>query len=541
MTEEPRQPAKAMHLPLTFDNSFVRQMPADPIADNYRRQVPDACFSLVMPEPVEAPQIIAWSDEVAELLGLERKTVGEALLAGVLSGNEISDGMQPFAACYGGHQFGNWAGQLGDGRAISLGEVINAAGQRHELQLKGAGPTPYSRMGDGRAVMRSSVREFLCSEAMHHLGVPSTRALSLVHTGDQVVRDMFYDGRPGPEAGAVVCRVAPTFLRFGNFQLLAARGKTELLKQLVDYAIGTHFAHLVPASGEINADVCLQWLAEVMKRTAEMVAHWMRVGFVHGVMNTDNMSILGLTIDYGPYGWLDNFDPNWTPNTTDASGRRYRYGHQPAIAGWNLARFAESLIPVVGAVEPLQELLGTYGDLFGGYELAMFGAKLGLKKPEKRDQKLISDALDLLGLVETDMTLWFRALADVPVAADATDEAQLAALQQSYYDRAPTTTEVREQTLAWLQRWTARLAEEATPADERKAAMNRVNPKFVLRNYTAQLAIDEAEKGDGGLVMQTLDVMRRPYDEQPGRESFAEKRPEWARTRAGCSMLSCSS
>ena len=196
---------------------------------------------------------------------------------------------------------------------------------------------------------------------------------------------------------------------------------------------------------------------------------------------------------------------------------------------------------MVGAVEPLQELLGTYGDLFGGYELAMFGAKLGLKKPEKRDQKLISDALDLLGLVETDMTLWFRALADVPVAADATDEARLAALQQSYYDRATTTTEVREQTLAWLQRWTARLAEEAAPADERKAAMNRVNPKFVLRNYTAQLAIDEAEKGDGGLVMQTLDVMRRPYDEQPGCESFAEKRPEWARTRAGCSMLSCSS
>ena len=313
---------------LQFDNRFTRLLPADPESANFRRQVRRACFSRVLPTRVARPQLIGFSQEVADLLDLQIDPFDNEQFASVFGGNDVLPGMDPFAMCYGGHQFGNWAGQLGDGRAINLGEVINRRGERWMLQLKGAGPTPYSRTADGLAVLRSSLREFLCSEAMFHLGVPTTRALSLILTGEQVVRDMFYDGHPRREPGAVVCRVAPSFTRFGNFQILATRGELEILRLLVDHTIRTDFPHL----GEPSEEIYTAWFAEVCRTTAEMVVHWMRVGFVHGVMNTDNMSILGQTIDYGPYGWLDNYDPDWTPNTTDAGGRRYRFGNQPQIA-----------------------------------------------------------------------------------------------------------------------------------------------------------------------------------------------------------------
>jgi len=322
-------------LALRFDNRFVRELPADPEAGPRLRQVHGALFSRVAPTPVAAPRLVAHSREVAALLGIDDAAVASPAFARVFGGNALVEGMEPYAANYGGHQFGHWAGQLGDGRAITLGETINDAGERWELQLKGAGPTPYSRSADGRAVLRSSVREFLCSEAMHHLGVPTTRALCLVTTGEEVVRDMFYDGHPRPEPGAIVCRVAPSFIRFGNFELPASRGDAPLVTQLVDFTIRRDFPHLLPARGEglgadaggsLTEEVRAAWFAEVCERTAHMIAHWMRVGFVHGVMNTDNLSVLGLTIDYGPYGWIDNFDLEWTPNTTDAQGRRYRFG-----------------------------------------------------------------------------------------------------------------------------------------------------------------------------------------------------------------------
>ncbi|NND98915.1 MAG: YdiU family protein, partial [Pirellulaceae bacterium] len=341
---------------LRFDNAFTRQLPADPRSDNARRQVSGACYSRVQPTPVKKPELIAYSREMAELLDLSFDPFDSEEFAQVFGGNKIVQGMDPFAMCYGGHQFGNWAGQLGDGRAINLGEVINSVGQRWMLQLKGAGPTPYSRTADGLAVLRSSVREFLCSEAMHHLGVPTTRALSLVLTGESVMRDMFYDGHPQLEPGAVVCRVAPSFTRFGNFQIFASRGDVQTLEQLVDHTIRFDFPHL----GEPSQEVYAQWFQEVCHTTAEMIVHWMRVGFVHGVMNTDNLSILGLTIDYGPYGWLENYDPGWTPNTTDAQGRRYRYGHQPQIAQWNLMQLANALVPVFDSVDPLQKGLEIY-------------------------------------------------------------------------------------------------------------------------------------------------------------------------------------
>lgn len=324
---------------LKFDNRFVKELPADPESNNYCRQVEGACFSYVKPKSVQMPKLVAYSSQVAKILDLSQEVCHSPDFVQVLSGNQLLPAMQPYATCYGGHQFGNWAGQLGDGRAINLGEVINQKGDRWTLQLKGAGPTPYSRQADGLAVLRSSVREFLCSEAMHYLGVPTTRALSIVTTGELVMRDMFYDGNPKMEPGAVVCRVAPTFTRFGNFQVFSARGEATILKQLVDYTIETDFSHLGQPSAEIYAD----WFKQVCQLTAKLIIEWMRVGFVHGVMNTDNMSILGLTIDYGPYGWLDNYDPKWTPNTTDAHNRRYCFGNQPYIAHWNLAQLGQAL------------------------------------------------------------------------------------------------------------------------------------------------------------------------------------------------------
>ena len=332
---------------LNFDNRFVRDLPSDPERDNYRRQVMQSCYSRVLPTKVAHPRLVAYTWEVAKQLGLKRNACELDDFLQVFAGNRMLANMEPYATCYGGHQFGNWAGQLGDGRVINLGEIVNHQGERWALQLKGAGLTPYSRTADGLAVLRSSVREFLCSEAMHHLGVPTTRALSLVLTGEPVVRDMFYDGHPKSEPGAIVCRVAPSFTRFGSFQIFAARGEIDVLRQLVDYTIRTDFPHL----GEPSPKVYIEWFEEICRRTAEMIVHWMRVGFVHGVMNTDNLSILGLTIDYGPYGWLEDYDPDWTPNTTDAEGRRYCFGQQPQIALWNLTQLANALYPLIEQVE----------------------------------------------------------------------------------------------------------------------------------------------------------------------------------------------
>jgi serine/tyrosine/threonine adenylyltransferase len=540
---------------LRFDMSFVRELPGDPNATNQRRQVLGACFSRVAPTPVARPQLLAYSREVAELIGLSPAECESEEFAQVFAGNRVLPGMEPYAACYGGHQFGSWAGQLGDGRAITLGEVINERGERFELQLKGAGPTPYSRSADGRAVVRSSLREFLCSEAMHHLGVPTTRALSLIATGEQVVRDMFYDGRPKAEPGAVVCRVAPSFLRFGNFEILAARDDLVGLRKLADYAIATHFAELgapaePAASGIAPAlrggamPMYLRWFEEICARTARMITDWMRVGFVHGVMNTDNMSVLGLTIDYGPYGWLEDFDPNWTPNTTDASGRRYRYGYQPSIALWNLSRFASALVPLVGGVEPLEAALRACAEALGEQQLRMVHDKLGLVF-DPTDDALAQELDTVLQLQETDMTIFFRKLGSLAASAQAlsgaSDEQLIAPLIDAYYAPERMTADHKAQTAAWLRRYRARLLHEGVPEPERRARMDAVNPKYVLRNYLAQLAIDKAEQGDGSLVRELLDVLRRPYDEQPEHEAFAAKRPEWARHRPGCSMLSCSS
>lgn len=530
---------------LVFDNRFVEELPADAETKNFRRQVTGACHSAVLPAKVKAPQVVAYSKEMAFQVGLSVADCQSEQFAQVFVGNEILLGMNPYAMCYGGHQFGHWAGQLGDGRAINLGEVVNQENQRWVLQLKGSGPTPYSRNADGLAVLRSSVREFLCSEAMHHLGVPTTRALSLILTGEQVVRDMFYNGNPKPEPGAVVCRVSPSFTRFGSFQILAARGETDLLRQFANFTIRTDFPYLLKQSRKFDKEMYVRWFEEICRKTAEMIVHWQRVGFVHGVMNTDNMSILGLTIDYGPYGWLDDYDPNWTPNTTDAGERRYRYGQQPEIALWNLVQLANAIYPLIEEAEPLQQALTVYSKGFEQGWQSMMAQKLGFKAFDtETDNELCQEILALLAEVETDMTIFYRKLALLDVNAEIkglSDEQLLDPLTEAWYRLDAVSDAYQSRFANWLRKYIDRVQKDGTSQADKKQRMYSVNPKYVLRNYLAQLAIDKAEQGDFSMVQELLDVMRKPYDEQPDKEAYAAKRPDWARQKPGCSMLSCSS
>jgi uncharacterized protein YdiU (UPF0061 family) len=522
-----------------FQNSFVDELRGEIASSNRPRPVPGYCYSVVAPTAVRDPHLLAWSDDLAAVLGLDRPAErGPAV--DLLAGNLVTPSMRPFAARYGGHQFGSWAGQLGDGRAISLGELTARDGSSWEIQLKGAGPTPYSRQGDGRAVLRSSLREFLCSEAMHHLGVPTTRALSLVGTGEVVIRDMFYLGDPRPEAGAIVARVAPTFIRFGNFELMADRREPENLRALADYVLRHHD----PALGAPSEASYLLWFEDVCRRTAVLIAHWMAVGFVHGVMNTDNMSILGLTIDYGPYGWLEPYDPSWTPNTTDFGSRRYAYGQQPAVALWNLSRLARALLPLVPDEEGLLRGLEAYRATYLRTYHEMMLRKLGLTPLDPEgDEALIDDLLASLAGSEVDMTLFFRKLSDAApgllAGADPEEPVLRAWIAETSY--AAPEHPAHATLLEWLRRYRRRLRREAASAAAIGEGMRRANPKYVLRNYLAQRAIEGAEAGDLSALETLMKVLEHPYDDQPGHEDLAQKRPEWARSKPGCATLSCSS
>jgi len=519
---------------LSYADRFVRELPGDARDDNRIREV-RACYSRVAPTRVAQPELLALVPEVCALLELDPRPTPE--LVDVLAGNRVVPGMAPYAACYGGHQFGVWAGQLGDGRAITLGEVVTSRGESFELQLKGAGPTPYSRRADGRAVLRSSLRELVCSEAMAHLGIPTTRALSLVTTGEPVLRDILYDGRPAHEPGAVVCRVAPSFLRFGSYEIHSARADHDTLRKLVRFTLERFYPRYLDGD---RLDLA-GWFAEVAQRTAWLVAEWLRVGFVHGVMNTDNMSILGLTIDYGPYGWVEPFDPDWTPNITDASGKRYRFGNQPAVARWNLAQLATALAPLVDDLDPLRRTIERFAGELSALHRHTTLRKLGLSgrgDTAADDDDLLATLGAVLVEVETDMTIFFRALARAPLGDPG---AAAAALGEAHY--APDAiTAVQDRVLrGWLERYAARAAVEGLADAERARRMDAINPRFVPRNYLVQEVIEATERGERGALAELLDVLRHPYDDQPGRERFAHKRPDWARDRAGCSMLSCSS
>ncbi len=521
-----------MTLKLNIKDKFNEQLPADPILENSRRQVKNACFSYVVPKKPSNPSLIHVSPEMVNVIGLNGSTKSQDFLK-IFSGSELLLGTSPYAMCYGGHQFGNWAGQLGDGRAINLTEIEHK-GKNWAIQLKGSGETPYSRTADGLAVLRSSIREYLCSEAMFHLGVPTTRALSLMLSGDKVLRDVLYDGNPDFEKGAIVCRAAPSFLRFGNYEILTAQQDVKTLKALVDYTISNHFPHL----GKPTKSTYLKFFKEVAVRSMEMVIHWQRVGFVHGVMNTDNMSALGLTIDYGPYGWLEDYDHGWTPNTTDRANKRYRFGTQPQIVLWNLLKLANALYPLIEEAEPLQTILTEYQDEAKIAYLEMMKSKLGLFKKDADDKLLIEELENVLQLSETDMTIFFRKLPNFK-GISAVD--RLVEVSDAFYKPDEIKGEIEIKWAAWFSKYGERLKNEAKSDTERAEHMNSVNPKYVLRNYMAQLAIDDADKGDYALLDELFKLLKNPYEEQPENEKWFTKRPDWARNKVGCSMLSCSS
>lgn len=547
---------------LSFASTFTDRLPRDPNSSNTTRQVLNAAYSFVNPTdpalddlsklwaealaagqvqsgekggPVLAKALVAWSGDCATLFDLpDQYPQGdeEQEVMDVLGGfGKLWNGMVPYAMCYGGHQFGNWAGQLGDGRAISLGEYVNARGERWEIQLKGAGKTPYSRFADGRAVLRSSIREFLCSEAMHFLGIPTTRALSLVSTGAGVVRDMFYTGSPLLEPGAVVARVAPSFLRLGNFQLAAFRQDKELLKAIADYAIEFHYPQFLGSE-----DKYVKFVREVTGKNALMVALWQAVGFVHGVMNTDNFSVLGLTIDYGPYGYLDAYDPEYTPNTTDIPGRRYMFRAQPVVAHWNILQFCKAMVPLCGPDE-MQNVVQDFQNIYQKYYREVMAKKLGISEIDsENDRALLDEFLDRMADSKADHTNTWRALARI---SSSSSEAECKEWCESL--SLGTDESTLELWMKWLEKYKARLFEDGSfSAERRKEVMNKANPVYILRNYMAQVAIERAEKGDYTEVRRLYELLRNPYEEQQGMEVYTSEPPAWA-SRKGVCVNSCSS
>jgi uncharacterized protein YdiU (UPF0061 family) len=465
------------------------------------------------------PHWVAFSPDCAALLGLPadwwQRDDWDALA--VLSGNALWPGMRSLASVYSGHQFGVWAGQLGDGRALWLGELDTPAGPM-ELQLKGTGRTPYSRMGDGRAVLRSSIREFLCSEAMHALGIPTTRALCVTGSALPVRRETI-------ETAAVVTRVAPSFIRFGHFEHFAHHDLHGELRRLADFVIEHHYPACRDAPNPYAA-----LLEAVALRTAGLMADWQAVGFCHGVMNTDNMSVLGLTIDYGPFGFLDQFDPGHICNHSDHQGR-YAWARQPNVAFWNLHALAQALLPLIGEPDLALAALEPYKAAFADTLLARWRAKLGLRAAEDDDRGLIDDLLRLMAADRCDFTITFRGLAAFSTAAGAAN----AAVRDGFIDRAAFD--------AWAGGYAARLAREAgvdAAADHARALrMNRVNPKFVLRNHLAEGAIRGAQGGDFAETRRLLKVLQQPFDEQDASATaaYAGFPPEWAHSIE----VSCSS
>jgi serine/tyrosine/threonine adenylyltransferase len=558
---------------LAFEDAFVSTLPADPERRNHVRQVRHASYSFVDPTPPEADDqrtqwrladgedeaaalsqlprgLVAWSRGAAAVLGLSGEVTPEgeeeAAIVRVLGGcGQVWPGMRCYAQCYSGHQFGAFAGQLGDGRAITLGEVVvggNGSRRRWEVQLKGAGKTPYSRHADGRAVLRSSVREFLGSEAMAGLGVPTTRALSLVSTGAGVVRDMFYSGDPQFENGAVCCRLAPTFLRVGSFENPGSLGELERLKATADYAIREYFPELERLSGDVESAERNRYgalLSEVVRRNAEMVAHWQAVGFVHGVLNSDNTSILGLTIDYGPFGFLDAYNPQYTPNTTDIPGGRYRYEMQPAAIEWNLRKMASAMVPLCGLADA-QAAAGEFGAVYRGKYAELFARKLGVSEYTDEDAGLVEALFKLMEAAKADFTGTWRALSKV------TREATPRELDAVYAPLIAGKDDVdADAWAAWMARYQRRVRGDVGMGSgdaERRRGMDAVNPMYILRNYMAQEAIDAANKGVYSLVHEMYELLRDPYTQRASDkyDRYTQEPPAWA-ARPGVCVNSCSS
>ncbi|WP_285960614.1 protein adenylyltransferase SelO [Pseudomonas tohonis] len=480
---------------LQFDNRFAR--------------LGDAFSTEVLPDPLDDPHLVVASPAAMALLDLDPAQAEEPVFAELFAGHTLWSDAAPRAMVYSGHQFGSYNPRLGDGRGLLLGEVVNQAGEHWDLHLKGAGQTPYSRMGDGRAVLRSSIREFLASEHLHALGIPSSRALCVTGSSTPVYREK-------KETGAMVLRLAPSHVRFGHFEYFYYTRQHEQLKTLGEHVLACHF----PACLEAEEP----WLAmfrEIIERNAGMIARWQAYGFCHGVMNTDNMSILGITFDYGPYAFLDDFDANHICNHSDDSGR-YSFSNQVPIAHWNLAALAQALTPHI-AVEALREALELFLPLYQAAWLDLMRRRLGFTRAEEGDEALVQRLLQLMQTSAVDYTLFFRRLGETA------PEQAVAVLRDEFVDLAGFD--------AWAAQYVERATREGDDQDARRQRMHAVNPKYILRNYLAQRAIEAAEQGDFSEVRQLHAVLARPFDEQPGMERYAERPPEWGKHLE----ISCSS
>ncbi len=481
------------------------RLSALPMAASYAA-LPGAFYTRLEPTPVQAPYLVCASKDAAALIGLDTAEFETEAFRQVFSGNACLPQSAPLAAVYSGHQFGVWAGQLGDGRAILLGEAGSNVTQPEgalELQLKGAGMTPYSRMGDGRAVLRSSIREFLCSEAMAALGIPTSRALCIIGSDQRVMREQ-------PESIAVLTRMAPTFVRIGSFEHWFYNDRQEELKILADYVIARSYPEL-----QTHAQPYQSLLREVMRRTAELIAQWQSVGFMHGVLNTDNMSILGQTLDYGPYGFMEAYNPAHICNHTDQMGR-YSYKMQPQIGHWNCYALAQALLPLFNDVDDAHAVLADYHAIFNTKLDAIWHDKLGLLDNNQNDTVLIEGLLAILERNRVDFTLFFRHLSSMQQSDNSAD----AAIRDLFMDRAAFD--------GWAVQYRARLIQENSEDAARSQRMKSVNPKYILRNYLAQIAIEKAEKKDFSEVQKLLDILRHPFDEQPRHEDYASLPPDWA-------------
>jgi len=463
--------------------------------------LPERFFARLAPTPVAKPGVVKFNRALAAELGFDAKRFDDGALADLFSGNVVLPGAAPIAMAYAGHQFGQFVPQLGDGRAILLGEMCDRTGLRRDIQLKGSGRTPFSRGGDGRAALGPVLREYLVGEAMHALGIPTTRALAAVTTGEFVQREQALPG-------AILTRVASSHIRVGTFEYFAARGDVDATRILADYVIERHF----PQSKH-HKDPYLSLLREAAERQASLIASWMQVGFIHGVMNTDNMAVSGESIDFGPCAFMDAFDPGAVFSSIDRHGR-YAYNNQPHAAAWNLSRFAETLLPLIDAdmeraVARAEEVISTFSTRFAHHWLAGFRRKLGLSTDESGDSALVEQLLAAMHGNQCDFTLTFRRLCDA--AADEKGDAQLKSLfanDRDYDD--------------WTLRWRDRLARESTAPTARAEAMKQVNPAFIPRNHRIEQIIEAAGGGDFGPFEELSTVLSQPYQTQKGFEAYAE-------------------
>ncbi|STX29001.1 Uncharacterized conserved protein [Legionella beliardensis] len=480
---------------LNFDNSFAR--------------LPNYFFTKLNPTSVKEPRLVHANHETAALLEISDKDIQKKTFANYFSGNTHLPGSEPLATVYSGHQFGYYVPQLGDGRALLLGEVVNQQGERWDVQLKGAGQTPYSRMGDGRSVLRSAIREYLCSAAMHALNIPTTRALSIVATNELVYREV-------PEPGAVLTRVAESHIRFGHFEYFYYTNQHQALKELADYVLHRHYPDI-----PTNVEGYLHLFEQAVLKTAQLIAKWQAVGFCHGVMNTDNMSILGLTIDYGPFGFLNAFNANHICNSSDYTGR-YAFDQQPTIAFWNLLALAQALTPLIAA-EQLQETVARFDNELQAHYYQLVQQKLGLERTHNTDKQLVAELFSLLQRDKVDYTVFFRRLSNFNPQKDNDFLAYL--------------FENKKELNTWLARYKDRLTHEEMPISVRQEKMKKINPKYILRNHLAQQAISQAyENQNYREIGKLYTILQKPFDEQPEYELYSLPPPkDLAEIKVSCS------